>query len=47
MAIGKGGAVVRAIAEQAAARLSVALGKPVKLAIHAKHCEHMPETEFD
>jgi GTP-binding protein Era len=47
MAVGRGGEVVRAIAEQASARLSQALGKPVRLTIYARHCDVMPATEFD
>ncbi len=47
MAIGKGGLVARTMADQAAARLASAFGKPVKLQIHAKYCEKMPETEYD
>ncbi len=45
--IGKGGAVVRAVAEQAATRLSEALGKPVTISLYAKHCANMPDTQFD
>jgi GTPase Era involved in 16S rRNA processing len=47
MVIGRGGQVARDIAEQAASRLTVSLGKPVKIEIHAKHCLNMPDTEFD
>lgn len=45
-AVGRNGATIRQIADEAAATLSAALGgRVVNLALHLKHSQHMPDEE--